>query len=74
MSHDLNQIVERLEDLEWKFVARFDAVDIRQESLRYELMASIRGEMISQTRTIIFALVGTVVSLVALVFAVIGIS
>ena len=54
--------------------ARFDAVDAKFEAQEHKLMAAFRREMIAQTRTMIFALVGTIVSLVALVFAVIGIS
>ena len=64
---DLDQFAERMD-------ARFDAVDARFESQEYKLMAAFHRELVVHTRTMVFALVGTVVSLAALAFAVSGIT
>lgn len=68
---DLDHLAERLEA---RFGARFDAVDAKFETQEHKLMAAFHAEMIVHTRTMIFALVGTVISMGALAFAVVSIS
>ncbi|MBW3589257.1 MAG: hypothetical protein KY429_07550 [Actinobacteria bacterium] len=69
---DLHRLAERVDARFELLDARFDAVDARFETTKQELIAIFRGELISQTRTIIFALVGTVISLGALALGVSG--
>lgn len=51
-----------------------ERVDSRFESMENKLMAVFRGEIIAQTRTMIFALVATVVALAGLAFAMSGLA
>lgn len=41
----------------------------RLESLENKLLATIRGEMVSQTRTIVFAMIGTMFTAISLAMA-----
>jgi len=64
---DLDHLEERMND-------RFQRMDDRFESLENKLLAAFRAEIIVQTRTMIFALVGTVATIAALAFAVGGLT
>jgi hypothetical protein len=61
-----------LDALEQRLDTRFEAIGIRVESMEHQLMAAFRGELLTavttQTRTLIFANIGTVLSLAALAF------
>ena len=67
----------RFEAMEQQFEQRFGLVDSRFEALEHKLIAAFRGELLAQsnvitaqTRTLLLANVGTVVSLAALAFGV----
>ena len=66
-----------LDALEERMNLRFEIVDQRFESLEHKLLAALRGELLAQTnvitaqtRTLLLANVGSVVSLAALAFGV----
>ena len=63
--------------MDQRFEARFGMVDQRFEALEHKLLAGFRGELLAQSnainaqmKTLIFANVGTVVSMAALAFGV----
>jgi hypothetical protein len=61
-----------LDALEERMNLRFERVDQRFETLEHKLLAAFRGELLStvgaQTRTLVIANIGTVLSLAALAF------
>jgi hypothetical protein len=66
-----------LDALEERMNLRFEIVDQRFETMKHELLAAFRGELLAQTnvitaqtRTLLIANVGTVLSLAALAFGV----
>lgn len=65
-----------LDALEERMSLRFERVDQRFEGLEHKLLAAFRGELLAQsnvigaqTRTLVMANVGTVLSMAAIVFA-----
>ena len=67
--HDLDALEERMN-------LRFELVDHRFEILEHKLLAAFRGELLgqanlisTQTRTLVIANVGTILSMAALAFA-----
>lgn len=68
--HDLAALEQRLD-------LRFEAMDVRLESLEARMLGTFRGELVTaittQTRsilfTLVFTLIGTMLTLTALVFA-----
>jgi hypothetical protein len=66
--HDLDALEERMN-------LRFELVDQRFELLEHKLLAALRGELLgqanlisAQTRTLVIANVGTILSMAALAF------
>ena len=72
-TRDLDQLEQRIalrfEASEVRIDARFEAVDARIEAAEQRMLAVFRGELVTaittQTRTMIFTMAGTVVSLSA---------
>jgi hypothetical protein len=65
-----------LDALEDRMNLRFELVDQRFEALEHKLIAAFRGELLgqsnlitAQTRTLVLANIGTVLSMAALAFA-----
>jgi len=65
-----------LDALEERMNLRFELVDQRFEALEHKLVAAFRGELLAQsnlitaqTRTLVIANIGTVLSMAALAFA-----
>ena len=77
MDRRFDAMDRRFEAMEQQFEQRFGLVDSRFEALEHKLIAAFRGELLAQsnvitaqTRTLLLANVGTVVSLAALTFGV----
>ena len=77
MDQRFDAMDRRFEAMEQQFEQRFGLVDSRFEALEHKLIAAFRGELLAQsnvitaqTRTLLLANVGTVVSLAALTFGV----
>jgi len=57
-----------LDALEERIDLRFAAADERLMAMKYELLATLRGEMIAQTRTMVYANMASVFTGVSLAF------
>lgn len=76
--HDLAQLEQRLqmrfELLEQRVGARFELVDQKLEGLEHRMLSAFRGEiaaaLTSQTRTIIFTMAGSLVTMSAFAIAI----
>jgi hypothetical protein len=60
--HDLGQLESRID-------LRYSLMEARIEASGQSILATIRGEMITQTRTLLFAVVTAVFTAVSLTFA-----
>lgn len=71
--HDLGGLEERIDlrfsGLEERIDLRFVATDERINSLKHELTATFRGEIVNQTRTMVYANLAAIFTCVSVVFA-----
>jgi len=53
----------------WENVVTKDYLDLRLQSLRDDIVATFRGEFVTQTRTIVLSLITTFIAFAGVVFA-----